>query len=62
MFQSASLAADVNCVKFLQDIAHEQQFEVTFVDIEERAASGTYSNIFVIWIYTSRKFMVYLKK
>jgi hypothetical protein len=40
LFQSASLAKDINCIKLLQEIAHEQQFEITFVDIEERAISG----------------------
>lgn len=32
--------ADFNPVKFLQEIAFEQQFEVTFVDIEEKSVSG----------------------
>ncbi|KOX67534.1 Interferon-inducible double stranded RNA-dependent protein kinase activator A [Melipona quadrifasciata] len=31
---------DVNLVQFLQEIASEQQFEVTYVDIEERSISG----------------------
>ncbi|XP_011500654.1 PREDICTED: interferon-inducible double-stranded RNA-dependent protein kinase activator A homolog [Ceratosolen solmsi marchali] len=33
---------DVNLVQFLQDIASEQQFEVTYVDIEEKSISGKY--------------------
>nr|XP_050866525.1 interferon-inducible double-stranded RNA-dependent protein kinase activator A homolog isoform X6 [Vespula vulgaris] len=31
---------DVNLVQFLQEIASEQQFEVTYVDIEEKSISG----------------------
>ncbi|XP_003398995.1 interferon-inducible double-stranded RNA-dependent protein kinase activator A homolog isoform X1 [Bombus affinis] len=33
---------DVNLVQFLQEIASEQQFEVTYVDIEEKSISGKY--------------------
>lgn len=42
VFQNTSLSADsvFNYVKFLQDISVEQQFEVTYVDVEERARSG----------------------
>ncbi|XP_066997977.1 protein Loquacious isoform X1 [Anabrus simplex] len=32
--------ADFNFVHFLQEIASEQQFEVTYVDIEEKSSSG----------------------
>ncbi|CAB3362492.1 Hypothetical predicted protein [Cloeon dipterum] len=40
--ESTPLASDANFnyVKFLQEISHEQQFEVTFVDVEEKAKSG----------------------
>ncbi|XP_059488357.1 RISC-loading complex subunit tarbp2-like isoform X2 [Neocloeon triangulifer] len=40
--QNTSLVSDsnFNYIKFLQEISHEQQFEVTFVDIEEKAKSG----------------------
>lgn len=31
---------DFNFVQFLQEIASEQQFEVTYVDIEEKSLSG----------------------
>lgn len=31
---------DINFVQFLQDIAKDHQFEVTYVDIEERTYSG----------------------
>ncbi|CAK9814495.1 Interferon-inducible double-stranded RNA-dependent protein kinase activator A [Anthophora plagiata] len=31
---------DVNLVQFLQEISSEQQFEVTYVDIEEKSISG----------------------
>lgn len=31
---------DFNFVQFLQEIASEQQFEVTYVDIEERSHKG----------------------
>ncbi|XP_053982051.1 interferon-inducible double-stranded RNA-dependent protein kinase activator A homolog isoform X4 [Hylaeus anthracinus] len=31
---------DINLVQFLQEIASEQQFEVTYVDIEEKSLSG----------------------
>ena len=41
LLQTTCLSAkDVNYVKFLQEIATEHQFEVTFVDIEERTFSG----------------------
>lgn len=30
----------MNYVQFLQEIAHEHQFEVTYVDIEEKSYSG----------------------
>nr|AFX89033.1 loquacious [Mayetiola destructor] len=33
---------DVNFVQFLQEIATEQQFEVTYVDIEEKSYSGQF--------------------
>jgi hypothetical protein len=33
---------DVNLVQFLQEIASEQQFEVTYVDIEEKSISGKF--------------------
>lgn len=32
----------MNFVQFLQEIASEQQFEVTFVDIEEKTYSGKF--------------------
>jgi len=32
--------ASFNFVQFLQEIASEQQFEVTYVDIEERSMTG----------------------
>ncbi|XP_059488358.1 interferon-inducible double-stranded RNA-dependent protein kinase activator A homolog isoform X3 [Neocloeon triangulifer] len=40
--ENTSLVSDsnFNYIKFLQEISHEQQFEVTFVDIEEKAKSG----------------------
>lgn len=31
---------DINLVQFLQEIASEQVFEVTYVDIEEKSISG----------------------
>lgn len=34
--------AEVNYVQFLQEIATEQQFEVTYVDIEEKTFSGNF--------------------
>ncbi|XP_059616747.1 RISC-loading complex subunit tarbp2 isoform X2 [Phlebotomus argentipes] len=41
--QSASLSSpDINCVQFLQEIASEHQFDVTYVEIEEK----TYSDCF----------------
>lgn len=33
---------DINFVQFLQEIASEQQFEVTYVDIDEKTYSGQY--------------------
>ncbi|XP_043264438.1 protein Loquacious-like isoform X2 [Colletes latitarsis] len=33
---------DINLVQFLQEIASEQQFEITYVDIEEKSISGKY--------------------
>lgn len=35
-------APGFNYVQFLQEIASEQHFEVTFVDVEEAAKSGNY--------------------
>jgi RISC-loading complex subunit TARBP2 len=32
--------ATFNFVQFLQEIASEQQFEVTYVDIEEKSITG----------------------
>ena len=32
--------ANFNFVQFLQEIASEQQFEVTYVDIEEKSITG----------------------
>jgi RISC-loading complex subunit TARBP2 len=32
--------ASFNFVQFLQEIASEQQFEVTYVDIEEKSMTG----------------------
>lgn len=32
--------SDLNYVQFLQEIASEHQFEVTYVDIEEKTYSG----------------------
>lgn len=45
---------DVNLVQFLQEIASEQQFEVTYVDIEEKSISGkfmTHKNDFTLYFY-----------
>lgn len=40
-FQSTSLSVkDFNYVQFLQEIALEQQFEATYVDIEEKSITG----------------------
>lgn len=40
-FQNTSLNdASFNFVQFLQEIASEQQFEVTYVDIEEKSMTG----------------------
>nr|XP_033334816.1 RISC-loading complex subunit tarbp2 isoform X2 [Megalopta genalis] len=41
---------DVNLVQFLQEIASEQQFEVTYVDIEEKSISGKLLSINIILI------------
>lgn len=42
MLQTIAMnAKDFNFVQFLQDIATEQSFEVTYVDIEEKTLSGT---------------------
>ncbi|XP_063907607.1 RISC-loading complex subunit tarbp2 isoform X2 [Zophobas morio] len=38
--QSTVFNKDFNFIQFLQEIATEQQFEVTYVDIEEKALSG----------------------
>lgn len=41
LVQNVSLTLkDFNYVQFLQEIAAEQLFEVTYVDIEEKAVSG----------------------
>ena len=41
LFQNTCLNnGDVNLVQFLQEIASEQQFEVTYVDVEEKSISG----------------------
>ncbi|RZF42757.1 hypothetical protein LSTR_LSTR013346 [Laodelphax striatellus] len=41
MLQSAVLKVQTfNYVQFLQEIASEQQFEVTYVDIEEKTITG----------------------
>lgn len=42
VLQNTSLTADSSFkyVQFLQEISAEQQFEVTYVDVEERARSG----------------------
>lgn len=41
MFQNTKLnLPDFNFVQFLQEIASEQQFEVTYVDIEEKSHVG----------------------
>lgn len=40
-FQAISLSSkDLNPVQLLQEIAAEQSFEVTFVDIEEKSMNG----------------------
>lgn len=40
-FQNTCLNdGETNLVQFLQEIASEQQFEVTYVDIEEKSISG----------------------
>lgn len=38
--QNTCLGQDINYVQFLQEIASEHQFEVTYVDIEEKTVSG----------------------
>ena len=38
--QSISLDTVFNCSQFLQEIAHEQNFEVTWVDIDEKTTEG----------------------
>lgn len=41
LLQNISLnVKDFNFVQFLQEIASEQQFEVTYVDIEEKSING----------------------
>ncbi|KAJ8981622.1 hypothetical protein NQ317_000850, partial [Molorchus minor] len=40
LFTIAMNVKDFNFVQFLQDIATEQQFEVTYVDIEEKTLNG----------------------
>ncbi|XP_046389570.1 interferon-inducible double-stranded RNA-dependent protein kinase activator A homolog [Ischnura elegans] len=41
--QRVSLSAsDFDCISFLSEISDEQQFQVTYVDIEERSVSGKY--------------------
>lgn len=43
MLQAIALNnADFNFVQFLQEIASEQAFEVTYVDIEEKSLTGEY--------------------
>lgn len=50
LFQNTCLNdGDVNLVQFLQEIASEQQFEVTYVDIEEKSISGE----FIIHLHVS---------
>lgn len=39
---------DVNLVQFLQEIASEQQFEVTYVDIEEKSISGKFISVLYV--------------
>lgn len=48
---------DVNLVQFLQEIASEQQFEVTYVDIEEKSISGKfiiYNKNYFIYTFSLR--------
>lgn len=41
MFQTSCLSEkDFDFVQFLQEIANEHQFEVTYVDIEEKTYNG----------------------
>jgi RISC-loading complex subunit TARBP2 len=37
--------ANFNFVQFLQEIASEQEFEVTYVDIEEKSITGIYQKL-----------------
>lgn len=40
----------MHCIQFLQDIAHEQKFDVTYVDIEEKSLSGKFEiAILSVW-------------
>lgn len=41
----------VNLIQFLQEIATEQQFEVTYVDIEEKSSSGKLQTIIIKFIH-----------
>lgn len=66
LFQNTCLNdGDVNLVQFLQEIASEQQFEVTYVDIEEKSISGELINqvYFILCIYfkkrTSKKYSIF---
>lgn len=38
---------NINLVQFLQEIASEQVFEVTYVDIEEKSITGKFMNILI---------------
>ncbi|XP_012262946.2 RISC-loading complex subunit tarbp2-like isoform X1 [Athalia rosae] len=51
---------DINLVQFLQEIASEQVFEVTYVDIEEKSISGEFifNPIYVTYIITARVFLI----
>ncbi|XP_073970152.1 protein Loquacious-like isoform X2 [Rhodnius prolixus] len=40
--QTKSLIEDINFVQMLQEIACEQQFEVTYIDIEEKSLTGKF--------------------
>lgn len=40
--QTKSLKEDINFVQMLQEIAVEQQFEVTYIDIEEKSLTGKF--------------------
>jgi uncharacterized protein YihD (DUF1040 family) len=37
--------ANFNFVQFLQEIASEQEFEVTYVDVEEKSITGIYQKL-----------------